>query len=474
MISTTRWLGWAGAAALLGSAAPAAARVPFSAAPPQNPIQAKYMDFVDEAGGLACKVKGKLAELQGAPNDCYLDLDECKPSREAVGGTLDPGLAELFADLLVIAPGDAFGFAYACPGGDDGPQYLEGLAMQGLGYAKADQYLDRLLTLASAETLTKFTGANNRDHLVHALLNMGPKHKDAVVPALANLVKADAKTLHFKEVALEGLARYESDAAVDYCLEQLKTGESKSLHPACVAYLGERRAKAAVPVLLGAYEKEREAVARALGLIGDAAAVAALEERVADQGARVTVPEVVALVNLGKGKVYMPCLLLLLEGKTPLSEKDEAKKKEDIAKAKKPAQKKKAQEKWAEKEGRVDDQLARAAAIEAAWLTGAADVKAATAVLQKQAKISDPKLWKMWVHANLALAMRGDKAAIGKVAKLIGDPKEDIRKEVIQAIGASYDMPGATARGVADVHAPAVGAQRRRRGRAALEGRRAE
>ena len=145
-----------------------------------------------------------------------------------------------------------------------------------------------------------------------------------------------------------------------------------------------------------------------------------------------------------------PRLLLLLEGKTPLSEKDEAKKKEDIAKAKKPAQKKKAQEKWAEKEGRVDDQLARAAAIEAAWLTGAADVKAATAVLQKQAKISDPKLWKMWVHANLALAMRGDKAAIGKVAKLIGDPKEDIRKEVIQAIGASYDMPGATARGVAD------------------------
>jgi len=70
-------------------------------------------------------------------------------------------------------------------------------------------------------------------------------------------------------------------------------------------------------------------------------------------------------------------------------------------------------------------------------------------VLQKQAKISDAKMWKANVYATLALAARGDKAAIDKAAKLIGDPKKDIREAVVIAIQKGYDAPGNMSPGVA-------------------------
>lgn len=438
MMNTSRSLLWgmsASAALLLGTA--------HAAPPAPNEVQAKYLDFVESAGGYDCKAKGKLGELQGEPYKCYLDLDECKASVDAVGGKLDPAFVTLFADLLVQEPGEKVAFKYSCPG-RDGPKFLEGLGIQGLGYAKATDQLEKLLALGTPEKLKSFSGAAQRELLVNALVHMGAGQKDKTDPVLVNLVKAEAKTLSFKAVALQGLARHGNDGAADYCLEQLKGGESKDLHQACMLYLGERKVAAALPVLERAFEKNEEVAARAMGLLGDKGAVATLEKQVEERGSRLAQPAVVALINLGKEKEYLPKLLAMIEGKAPLTAKEEEKKKEELGKAKKPKDTERVKKKWDERESKVDQNIAQSAAMESTYVTNAAVEKKLADALKAATKSKEDKEWKVRVYATLALAQRGDKAAASEAAKLLSDNKEEVRLAVLNAAGGLYGSPGAT------------------------------
>ena len=80
------------AIAALAATAPAAdANVAFNNAPKQTPAQAKHFTWVNEAGGLMCQPKGKLAQLVGDPYKCYINLDECGAAIDALKGKLDPG-----------------------------------------------------------------------------------------------------------------------------------------------------------------------------------------------------------------------------------------------------------------------------------------------------------------------------------------------------------------------------------------------
>ncbi len=432
------WLKLGVALAGLGIGAPALAGTP-----QPNEIQGKYLEFVESAGSYDCKPKGKLESLLRDPYKCYLDLDECGASVDSVAGKIDPEFVTLFADLLVLAPGQKLEFAYGCPG-RDGPKFLEGMAIQGLGYAKAANHLDKLLALSTPERLASFSGAANRELLVNALVNVGSGHKDKTVPALVNLVKAEAKTLTFKKVALQALARHGSDGAVDYCLGLLKSGESKDLNEACMLYLGERKATAALPLLERNFEKSEELTARAMGLLGEKSAAATLKAYVDDKGARIAPSAVVALINLGQEKEYLAQLLLMIEGKTPLTKKEADKKKEELAKAKKPKDVERVKKKWADRESKVDDSIAQRAAMEATYVINPAVEKSLTQALRAAAKSRDEKAWKTGVYATLALAQRGDKAAIAESAKLLAHNKEDVRTAALNAIGGLYDAPTAT------------------------------
>lgn len=424
-------------------ALPASARVPYASAPKPNAIQAKYLTFENEAGGLACKPQGTLQSLLREPYKCYLDLDECGASLDAVSGKLDASYVDLFADLLVLVPGEKVEFAYACPGDDD-PRFLEGMAITGLGYAKATQHLDKLLALATPEALKSFTGAANRGLLVKALVAMGPAYKEQTAPALVNLVKAEARTPGFKRVALQALGRFENDGAVDYCLSQLKGGTDKDTMLGCVRYLGEREAPGALDVLVRNFEGNKDEVARALGQLGDKGAIPTLEAWVNDQSPRMTIPGLVALINLGKQKEYMPALTSLVKGQIPLSKKDEEKKAAELAKAKDAKAKAKVTARYAERTSKVDASVAQSACMEATLVADPAAEAPLTAALKASAASKDTKEWKVRVYGLLALAQRGDKAAIAEVAKLLADPAEQVRTAALQGVGGLYSSPGAT------------------------------
>jgi hypothetical protein len=64
-----------------------------------------------------------------------------------------------------------------------------------------------------------------------------------------------------------------------------------------------------------------------------------------------------------------------------------------------------------------------------------------TKALQAAAKAKDAKKWQGWVYSTLALAQRGDKAAIKAVAAELENPTEKIRKAIIDTIGGRFDVP---------------------------------
>ena len=112
--------------------------------------------------------KGKLKELVGEPNKCYLNLDECKAGLTAVQGKADKDLVALFGDLVSHDDkGEKPAFTGHCPG-KNGPQFLHLLGMKGVAYAKATQYLDTLIGLVKKERLAK-AGQNIRSGVTEAI-----------------------------------------------------------------------------------------------------------------------------------------------------------------------------------------------------------------------------------------------------------------------------------------------------------------
>lgn len=414
----------------------------FNAAPPPNMLQKKYYTYENQAGGLKCSPKGKLKELVGEPNRCYLDLDDCKAGRDAVGGTLDGSYEDLFADLVTLNPAkDKLDFQAACPGGD-GPQFLEGLGIQGLGYMHSQKHAALLAELASETRIKQFSGASQRATLVTALWGAGDKA--SAVPALKRLVEADAKTKSFKALALMALQRWNSDAGVPFCTSALSSERDEHLLHACMDYLGRMKVKAAKPQLIRLMDKNAEEVSRALGLMGDGSAKATLTawlEEKDTQNPMFKVAAWVALANLGD-KAAMKAITTILDGTRPMNKKEQAKAK----KSKKPVKAKEA-----------DDKLMQATIMETLNLDDAA-FKAVSGRLQKLTKEGHAKKWKVALYANAALAQRGDQAAINKMVSELENPKDDIRKAALDVVGGLDAAPGSNFmnRGLGVVRSPMI------------------
>jgi HEAT repeat protein len=422
------------ATALIATSA-MAQNIMFKDAPPQTPLQAKYFDYENQAGGLHCKTKSTLAELLNDPNGCYLDLDECKPGLLAVQGKADKEMVALFGDLVTHDDkGEKPSFTAACPGAS-GPQFTHLLGIKGVAYAKASEHLDTLLGLVKKARLPK-AGQNIRTHVTDAIWMLGDKVKGA--PALKDLVEFDTRNRSYKHQALQALGAWKSDVAVPYCTTALTAEKDASLVDSCVIYLGAVGAKGAYGKMIRIMEKHDDYVVRALGSLGEKKAIKVLEAYIADNEAvsRKRIAAVVSLINLGQKK-WVPELEQCLKGHKPLTTKQKERAAKKAAKAKKRKKKKKAKK----KKPSVDYKLIQMAAMEATRITNKKAAKKVSKALWAAAKNKDAKKWQGWVYATIALAQRGDAKAVKVLAAELENPTEKIRRAVMDTIGGRYHVP---------------------------------
>lgn len=410
-----------------------------------NPIQQKY---VSREGGTSrnCEPTGVLKEIIEGKYKCYAakGADHCPASIDAAKGTLEPKYLELYGDLLKTDKNikrnqiNHNGFLYAS-GCEDmrGADFAHFLAIGGVGYAKATAHLDALLALGAPDQLSEM-GADPRSEVIASLGRFGEPQKDKILPILKNAIAAKGSILGFKKNALKLMARFNSDDGVSYCLDVFKAGNDKDVTKVCAWYLAERKNADVAPLLVRRYDEEKLSFGRALGLLGAKEAVDVLKADYEKQaGSAVALPATVALLNIGdKSYDYAADLVLMLQGKRPLSLKDREKKAKELADKKKGAE-----EKWKQREEEVQEDIARAAAIESTYVTDAASAKKINDALKATSKKTD------WVKASAlatsALAQRGEKTAIADLVKLLGSPKKEAREIALNAFGSRYDQPEA-------------------------------
>jgi hypothetical protein len=401
-------------------ASPSHANVSFANAPKQTEAQAKYFTWENQAGGLHCATKGKMKELVEDPYKCYIKLDECKASFDALTGKLDPEMAQLFADLAQIDPAaPKASFVNTCPG--DGPEFVESLAIRGLGYLRNPANAKTLQTIVEGER-AKAIGPGLRTEVTEALHFMGSK--DAAEASYKNLLSVTSMDPEYKDLILWDLARWNSDAGVEFCQAALTDDGQKKTHDACIFYLGMRKTTAAIPLLQRGFEKKEIVTLHAYGQMGDKALLKDIQaylEAKDGQPGRTRIPALVAAANYGDKKALAE-LLTWAAGKKPMSKKDQ----EKAAKAKK---------KPAKTDEKVDPEFIMYAAMESLLLTDADAIKQMNKALQTAAASKDEKAWKGFVYATVALAQRGDAKAIAAVGELINHTKEDIRNAAISAVG---------------------------------------
>jgi len=256
----------------------------------------------------------------------------------------------------------------------------------------------------------------------------GAGDKETAIPALKRLVEAEARTKSFKSLALVALQRWGSDAGVEFCKGALSSENDTGLLASCVDYLGRMKVKEALPGIGRVLEKEPEVALRALGQIGDPASKATVSGWLTEKDTQNTmfkIPAWIALANLGD-KSGMEAINTVLDGRQPMNKKEQEKAKT----AKKPAPPKEA-----------DDRMIQAAVMETLNLDEK-QWKAVTPKLQKLTKESDPKKWRVALYANVALAQRGDANAAKKLAAELENPKEEIRKSALDAVGGLDAAPG--------------------------------
>lgn len=430
---------------LLGSAlvclsfGAAQANITFNNAPKQNALQAKYFDWVNQAGGLRCEPKGALKKLLSEPNKCYLDLDKCLPAKAALEGKLDPELRTLFHDLVKAEPkGKSANFLAACPG-ENGPQFTHLLGFKGVAYAGIKEALPDLHKLATKENVANL-GQNIRTGVTEALFLLGKNAESE--KALVNLIEHDTKSFKHHHRALQALAAWKSDGAVKYCTDALTSKTNQQLVQSCMMYLGDRGAKGAYSKIIRVMEKNEDVAIRVLGQLGEKKAVKVLEDFLEENdnnnGNR-RIGAVASLINLGAMK-HMKEFEGYLRGEKHLSKKQLEREAKKAAKAKKRKKKKKVKKAKAKN---IEFKLVQQAAMAATRITNPKAAKAVKKALAAAAKLEDPKgkKWEGEVYGNIALAQLGDAKAVKKLAELLDSPKEKIRKTVLKTIGGRWHVP---------------------------------
>ena len=94
------------------------ARIAFKDAPVPNNIQKDNFTFENNAGGLECKPKGAYAEIRNDPYKCYIELDDCKASYDALTGKLKPKHLSVLTNMVKLKKGSIKEFLGRCPGED--------------------------------------------------------------------------------------------------------------------------------------------------------------------------------------------------------------------------------------------------------------------------------------------------------------------------------------------------------------------
>ena len=412
-------------AAAIAAVAPAAvqANITYSARPKQTPAQAKNFDWVDQAGGLRCEPKGKLKELVSEPNKCYINLDECQASYDTLTGKVDPGIAEVFVDMATTNPGGDK-FINTCPG-ENGPEFVELLAIRGLGYLRDTKNAPLLSAIVAGPRAEK-SGRGLRTAVTEAFAYMGSH--EAAEPSYKNLLTVKTQDPEYKDTILQMLGRWNSDSGVAFCTDALTNNDEKKNLDACVFYLGQRKAVATIPQLQRIFEKHSLGVLESYALMGDKSVLPDIQSYLDakdGQPAHTRLPALVAAINLGDSS-RLAELQTWLSGQRPQSKKD-------IERAAKSKSKSKSKAPTAAET--FDPEFVEMAAMESELLTDAKAIAAVKKTLQAQAAKKDDKKWKGYVYATIALAHMGDAKAIAAVAEFINGSKEDIRDAAISATG---------------------------------------
>jgi HEAT repeat protein len=373
----------------------------------KNEVSEKHYDFSVVSGNYSCKPKGLLKTLLDEPNECNRDLTSCKAGAEALEGKLDPGATDLFVDTITPFPDGKreAGARYKMFCGNLGPRDLYELGISGLGFVGTAAHAKMLEDLVSDETKqNEFAG---RKHgLIRTLYYIGSKGS---LPVINRLLMDGGYTHGHQPIGLEYLARWGSDAAVDWCMDVLKGDTSRvkmaddSTKRACVVYLGRMRATKAVPFYVRNLETYGEEGVRALGQIGDKSAIPTLEQQLAKYKPNqytYRIPILAALVNLGEKKHLQ------------------------------------------ELKGYVAASAAgtREAAMEMVAITNPAVAGEIKDILKSVKDNAGD--WQPRVYALIARAQRGDEQAAAKLADELKGPQGDIREAILEASGGNENPQG--------------------------------
>jgi hypothetical protein len=375
-----------------------------------------------------CDLSGKLGALLDAPNHCARDLDTCPLARAlATGGGRE--FIDLFGELLHLSDREREKvrldrhsqppYAASCRlEHGTSPSYLDNLAIQGIGYAGATQYAPTLAAIVEAGYYPSLDTVR-AELLVQALWRAGDPGRTG--PALVRVL-TDSRKEETRALALQYLTRWRTPAAKPFCMDRLADTTHRDVYVGCLAYLAAVGAKEALPLMERNMEHFGEETVRAMGLLGDASAVPALERYLDrhDGGAMQRAPALVALINLGKESYYTE-LTESLRGLRAVRTSERA----QMTEAKRAA-----------RDTLADEHIAQGAAMESVLLHNPAVTATLDTALREIAMAPQVgNKWRPRTYAAIALAQRGDPAGIDLVAAELNGSDEAPRNAILNAIG---------------------------------------
>lgn len=208
-----------------------------------------------------CKPAGVWEPIAAA---CGADLISLKSHRtcaagaDGIEGKFGAEHAELFADLAVSGTDEWA----KCRIGPADSSYL---GIQGLGFMRAKDRAE-VLTALIEPSVANAIGGDGKLYVIQALWRMGAKES---APAIAAALPTGTGVLEFRYAGLQALAKWGSDAAIEYCMQALGDRHEDTAR-ACTDYLVERGHTEAVPLILRNIDKLRGEGLVALGRLARA------------------------------------------------------------------------------------------------------------------------------------------------------------------------------------------------------------